>query len=76
MDMQLPLILCISFLLRLSRSVSSNMMLPSILAGGVLRRRIMHKAVILLPQPDSPTIPRVSPFMTSKVMPFKISVVP
>ncbi len=32
-------------------------------------RRMMDSPVVLLPQPDSPTIPTLSPSLTSKVMP-------
>jgi len=38
---------------------------PTILPGGGTRR-IIERAVTLFPQPDSPTIPSVSPFLREK----------
>ena len=38
---------------------------PTILPGGVGIRRMIDSAVTLLPQPDSPTMPSVSPFARS-----------
>ena len=38
-------------------------------AGGMSWRRMIESEVTLLPQPDSPTIPRVSPGMIEKLTP-------
>jgi len=53
-----------SFDLRLVSSTPSNLTLPAV--GS--RSRIIARPVVLLPQPDSPTRPSVSPRRTSKVM--------
>ena len=41
----------------------------TMLAAGCGRSRMMERAVTVLPQPDSPTIPRVRPFCTVKLTP-------
>jgi len=66
----LPLIFCIScsFLVSISSPLKS-MEPSSILPGGSGISRIMDRAVTLLPLPDSPTIPRVSPFPIEKLIP-------
>src|ERR1051326_7011170 len=53
-----------SFLLNPRRSTPSNRTLP---ASGSMSRRIERPAVVF-PQPDSPTRPRVSPRLISKLM--------
>jgi hypothetical protein len=42
---------------------------PAILPGGVGMRLMTDRFVTLLPEPDSPTIPRVSPLCRSKLTP-------
>src|SRR5688500_9912944 len=44
--------------------------------GGVSKRRKMDKHVTVLPEPDSPTIPRVVPRVTSKETPFTARTTP
>ncbi len=61
-EMSLPRIASISLSLSSSRFVPSNRMAPpTIRPGGSATRRRMDSAVTLLPQPDSPTTPSVSP---------------
>ena len=68
--MSLPRTLRISSSERASRSRPSNMISPvGISAGGMSRRRMIDRLVTLLPQPDSPTMPRVSPGMIEKLTP-------
>ena len=58
----LPRSLRMSSTLSLRRSIPSNMIEPAtILPGGSGTRRAIDRAVTLLPQPDSPTSPSVSP---------------
>ena len=53
-----------------SRSVPSNMARPlSIRPGGWGIRPSREEQVTDLPEPDSPTIPRVSPFSSEKLTP-------
>src|SRR5437867_6052002 len=49
---------------RESRSMPSNRIVP---VSGSIRRRTVRPAVVL-PQPDSPTRPNVSPLLISKLM--------
>ena len=60
MDTRLPRILRKSFMGMSSRLWPSRVMEPETLALGWVSR-MMDRAVMLLPQPDSPTMPRVSP---------------
>ena len=55
-----------------SSSSPSRVMEPVTLALGWVSR-MMERAVMLLPQPDSPTMPRVSPLRISKLMPWRMS---
>ncbi len=48
---------------------SSRTAPPTIRPGGVGTRRIIDSAVMLLPQPDSPTIARISPRLSANEMP-------
>ena len=70
MDMSFPLNSSSSFWLSLRTSVPLKSMDPPtifpVLAG---RRWMMELDVTLLPEPDSPTMPRISPFSTSKLTP-------
>ncbi len=62
MAIWLPRMWRISSSLAWSRSSPSKMIWPpAILPGGVGIRRMIESAVTLLPQPDSPTMPSVSP---------------
>src|SRR5215204_526278 len=62
MAMSLPLISCIRLSGVLSRSWPSKRISPSgYSVGGLGLSCMMERAVTLLPLPDSPTIPRVSP---------------
>src|SRR5688500_3651122 len=74
--MSRPLILrsCLSFMFKRSRS--SNVAVPPVTRP--LRARIprMASEVTLLPHPDSPTIPSVSPGAMSKVIPLTAWTVP
>ncbi len=64
-EMRFPRIWRISVSSRPRRSVpSSTMEPPTILPGGLGTRRMTESAVTLLPQPDSPTMARVSPRRT------------
>ena len=57
-----PRILRISASEAVSRSMPSRTTLPCVTLPGVsFRRRMMDRLVTLLPQPDSPTRPRISP---------------
>ena len=65
-------IICISRLTAFSRapfawvmSCPSKLISPAVTSS----KRIISLAVVLLPQPVSPTIPSVSPRRTSKLMP-------
>ncbi len=49
---------------------------PAITPGGVSTRPIIDREVILFPQPDSPTIPRVFPLSTEKDTSFTALVSP
>src|SRR6266567_6413019 len=77
MAIRLPRISRISASERASRSRPSNRTAPETtrpsLAGS---RRIMDSAVTLLPQPDSPTIPTVSPACTDRLTPSTARVMP
>ena len=53
----------------LSRSWPSNMTSPASIPPGGATRRMIDRDVTLLPQPDSPTRPRISPRSTEKSMP-------
>ena len=65
MAMSLPRMRRISFSSSFSRSCPWNMISPeTILPGGEGMRRRMESAETLLPQPDSPTSPSVSPSST------------
>src|SRR6185503_1177584 len=56
--------------LNCSRSTPSNRILPpTILPPGWGTSRSSDRLVIVLPEPDSPTIPRVSPGATEKLTP-------
>src|SRR5215217_1274077 len=75
--MRLPRIARISLSSRPRRSRPSKATLPRTVRprrGG--RRRMIDSAVTLLPQPDSPTIPSVSPAPTSNDTPSTARVVP
>ena len=61
-----------SSLLSPARSIPSNRTAPSV--GS--RSRIIARPVVLLPQPDSPTRPSVSPLRTSKLIPSTALTVP
>src|SRR6184192_3002698 len=50
-------------------SVPLNRICPPVMRPGSCTRRRMESAVTLLPQPDSPTMPRVSPGCKSKLTP-------
>jgi hypothetical protein len=69
--MSLPRILRISPSGSLSRSRPSNQASLSapISAGGMSSRRMIVSAVTLLPEPDSPTMPRVWPLPSEKSTP-------
>jgi hypothetical protein len=49
---------------------------PTVRASRSGRRRMMERAVTLLPQPDSPTMPSVSPLPTSNDTPPTARVTP
>src|SRR5438105_4800620 len=55
------------FIARTSRP--SNLISPATIRLGSSRRRIRESAVTLLPDPDSPTMPSVSPAATEKLTP-------
>src|SRR5271157_101164 len=77
MEISFPLILRIADSLSFSKSVPSNRTSPETISpGGDGIRRIMERAVTLLPQPDSPTSPRVSPCRTSRSSPSTAAAVP
>ncbi len=66
MEIWLPRIFRSSFSSMVVRSRPSKMMLPpTIRPGGSGMRRMIESALTLLPQPLSPTRPRVSPFWMS-----------
>ncbi len=68
--MSLPRTWRISSSLSPSRSRPSNMISPvGISAGGTSSRRMIDSDVTLFPQPDSPTMPSVSPGMIEKLTP-------
>ena len=54
---------------RVSRSWPSKMIWPASMRPGRATRRRMLRLVTLLPQPDSPTRPMISPRSTTKSMP-------
>ncbi len=64
-----PRILRISSDDRVSRSRPSNQTSPASILPGLATRRRMLRLVTLLPQPDSPTRPMISPRSTEKSMP-------
>ena len=65
--MRLPRYLRISLMGSFRRSTPSKRIAPErILEGGEGRRRGMHMELTDLPQPDSPTMQRISPRRTSK----------
>ena len=68
MVISLPLICRRSDGVTFLRSLPSNIMLPSVTLIWFLSRSWRASAVMLLPQPDSPTIPTISPFPTVKLM--------
>ena len=59
----------ISFSLHLVRSRPSNWMEPALMRAVSASSRRMVMEVTLLPLPDSPTMPRISPFSTVKLTP-------
>ena len=60
-----------------SRSSPSSSMLPDTMRpGGMGMRRISDSMVTDLPEPDSPTMPSVSPRRRSKLMPSTALTVP
>ena len=62
-----PRIFFISRLLSLRMSTpSSSMLPPTVLPGGDCTRRMIESAICDLPQPDSPTMPSVSPLLSVK----------
>ena len=70
MEILLPLKSCSSFLSISSMFLPSKIISPStIFPGGCGIRRSIDKAVTLLPEPVSPTIPRVSMTLRSKLTP-------
>ena len=75
--MSLPRTWRISSSVRSSRSRPSNRISPvGISAGGMSSRRMIDSDVTLLPQPDSPTMPSVSPRMIEKLTPSTARTVP
>ena len=69
-NVRLPRILHISISLSdVSSSPSNWIELPGQISPIVGRSRMMDKEVTLFPQPDSPTIPKISPLLTSKFTP-------
>ena len=65
MEISLPRTSSISVSVASSRfRPSSRMAPPTMRPGGLATRRRIESAVTLLPQPDSPTTPRVSPRRT------------
>ena len=68
-EIRSPLILRISSLERPIRSVPSNRIWPASIEPGEATRRRIDRLVTLLPQPDSPTRPMISPRPTVKSMP-------
>ena len=68
-EIRSPRILRISSLETLSRSVPSNRTSPASIRPGLATRRMIDRLVTLLPQPDSPTRPMISPRSTWKSMP-------
>ena len=75
--MSLPRISRISDSERRSRSRPSNQISPeTISAGGMSSSRMMVSDVTLLPQPDSPTRPMVSPRLMEKLTPSTAGTVP
>ena len=70
MAMSLPRILRISpsGSDRISRPSNQTSLPRPISAGGMSSRRMIVRAVTLLPEPDSPTIPRVEPRAREKLM--------
>ena len=57
-----------SLILRMSLPLKSTSP-PAMRPGGTGTRRMSARLVTLLPEPDSPTMPRVSPLRSSKLTP-------
>ena len=73
----LPQTLLISPSVSWSKSSPSRTILPeTMIPGGIGTRRIIDSIVTDLPEPDSPTIPRVSPFRRVKLIPSTALTVP
>ena len=60
-EMRSPRMARISAAVLVARSSSWNLMFPDTTLPGSAMRRSTESAVTLLPQPDSPTRPRISP---------------
>src|SRR6185436_9687033 len=68
-EMRAPRICRISSSPSLRRSVPSKTIRPPTVRPGGSTRPRMEKPVTVLPQPDSPTSPRISPGLTEKLTP-------
>ena len=71
-----PRILRISSFESLSRSWPSNRISPPSIRPGLAMSRMIDRLVTLLPQPDSPTRPMISPRSTWKSMPSTARTIP
>ena len=71
-----PRILRISSPERVRRFRPSNVIVPCSIRPGFATRRMIESEVTLLPQPDSPTRPRISPRSTWKLMPLTARTTP
>ena len=69
MEIFSPRICRSSFFERPRRSVPSKTIFPSLIRAVSASSRRIDMEVTLLPLPDSPTIPRISPFFTEKLTP-------
>ena len=75
-EIRSPRISRISSSVSLSRSLPSKITSPSSTTPGGATRRMIESEVTLLPQPDSPTRPRISPRRTAKSTPVTALTVP
>jgi len=77
MEIRLPLMRRISSSGKARRSSPSNRIRPdTILPGGLGTRRMTERARTVLPHPDSPAMPRVSPSLTQRSTPSTALTVP
>lgn len=67
MEKKLPRIVCISFSVQSMISRPSARMLPLLILAVLGSSFMIERQRTLFPQPDSPTIARVSPFFTKKL---------